>query len=284
MGKLLRPAFEKMISEVASRVKAPVVTEAPVAPAPPVDYRRVNLKNVYDSNSVLKKMFSNPEDYLSLFAKGGPVKYSYDNEEIMYAPKDQEIMDTTLLQDSKTEVETAPEKVDIYEFLNKGLQNISNNEKEEEKEEKGLASLFDKRPEYAGGGEVGLPPIAIPIINTEEQNLNVGINPEQNPFVSYARQFNIPDGNIGFGAYKQEGMPPTFGGGFIKKTGEGELLGSMNYNRDQGVMGNIDYSRQLPNGQFSGGINYQQGMEPRLNFEYRQQFKNGGLATMFRLK
>ena len=49
-------------------------------------------------------------------------------------------------------------------------------------------------------------------------------------------------------------------------------------------MGNIDYSRQLPNGQFSAGINYQQGMEPRLNLQYRQQFKNGGLATMFRLK
>ena len=50
MGKFLRkvktPAFEKMISEVATKVKAPVVTEAPVAPAPPVDYRRVNLKMI----------------------------------------------------------------------------------------------------------------------------------------------------------------------------------------------------------------------------------------------
>jgi hypothetical protein len=170
-------------------------------------------------------------------------------------------------------------KVDIYEFLNKGLQNISNNDGE-----KGLASLFDKRSEYAGGGEVGLPPIAIPIINTEEQNLNVGINPQQNPFVSYARQFNIPEGNVGFGAYKQEGMSPTFGGGFIKRIGEGELSGNINYNRNQGVVGGVDYSRQLPNGQFSAGINYQQGMEPRLNLQYRQQFKNGGLATMFRLK
>jgi hypothetical protein len=170
-------------------------------------------------------------------------------------------------------------KVDIYEFLNKGLQNISNNDGE-----KGLASLFDKRSEYAGGGEVGLPPIAIPIINTEEQNLNVGISPEQNPFVNYTRQFNIPEGNVGFGAYKQEGMPPTFGGGFIKRIGEGELSGNINYNRNQGVVGGVDYSRQLPNGQFSAGINYQQGMEPRLNLQYRQQFKNGGLATMFRLK
>jgi hypothetical protein len=58
----------------------------------------------------------------------------------------------------------------------------------------------------------------------------------------------------------------------------------MNYNRNQGVVGGVDYSRQLPNGQFSAGINYQQGMEPRLNLQYRQQFKNGGLATMFRLK
>jgi hypothetical protein len=53
---------------------------------------------------------------------------------------------------------------------------------------------------------------------------------------------------------------------------------------NQGVVGGVDYSRQLPNGQFSAGINYQQGMEPRLNLQYRQQFKNGGLATMFRLK
>jgi hypothetical protein len=79
-------------------------------------------------------------------------------------------------------------------------------------------------------------------------------------------------------------MPPTFGGGFIKRIGEGELSGNINYNRNQGVVGGVDYSRQLPNGQFSAGINYQQGMEPRLNLQYRQQFKNGGLATMFRLK
>jgi len=110
----------------------------------------------------------------------------------------------------------------------------------------------------AGGGSAGYPPIEVGIINTPDQNLNVGLSQNLNPFASYTRNFDMFGGQGGGGIYGERGLPPTIGAGF----------GTM----DQG-------------NQFSGNINYSQDRGPQLGLQYRREFEpGGGLNSLFRMK
>jgi hypothetical protein len=110
----------------------------------------------------------------------------------------------------------------------------------------------------AGGGSAGYPPIEVGIINTPDQNLNIGLSQNLNPFASYTRNFDMFGGQGGGGVYAERGLPPTVGAGF----------GMM----DQG-------------NQFSGNINYNQDRGPQLGLQYRREFEpGGGLNSLFRMK
>lgn len=110
----------------------------------------------------------------------------------------------------------------------------------------------------AGGGSAGYPPVEVGIINTPDQNLNVGLSQNLNPFASYTRNFDMFGGQGGGGVYAERGLPPTVGAGF----------GTM----DQG-------------NQFSGNINYNQDRGPQLGLQYRREFEpGGGLNSLFRMK
>ena len=110
----------------------------------------------------------------------------------------------------------------------------------------------------SGGGSAGYPPVEVGIINTPDQNLNVGLSQNLDPFASYTRNFEIPGGQAGAGIYAQRGMAPSIGAGF----------GMM----DQG-------------NQFSGNINYNQDRGPQLGLQYRREFEpGGGLNSLFRMK
>jgi hypothetical protein len=254
--KAIRPLIEKV-----STASAPVVTEAPVAKAPPIDYKKVNLKNVYDQNPVLRKMFGNADDYISLFAKGGPVDYLYNNRETIYVPEDEKIID-----EEEDIMASAPnpraEKNSIaIELFGKPLFQLTPMEMEQLEnflQEKATKLAMGGIVSLAGGGSAGYPPIEVGIINTPDQNLNVGLSQNLDPFASYTRNFEIPGGQAGAGIYAQRGMAPSIGAGF----------GMM----DQG-------------NQFSGNINYNQDRGPQLGLQYRREFEpGGGLNSLFRMK
>jgi hypothetical protein len=254
--KAIRPLIEKV-----STASAPVVTEAPVAKAPPIDYKKVNLKNVYDQNPVLRKMFGNADDYISLFAKGGPVDYLYNNRETIYVPEDEKIID-----EEEDIMASAPnpraEKNSIaIELFGKPLFQLTPMEMEQLEnflQEKATKLAMGGIVSLAGGGSAGYPPVEVGIINTPDQNLNVGLSQNLDPFASYTRNFEIPGGQAGAGIYAQRGMAPSIGAGF----------GMM----DQG-------------NQFSGNINYNQDRGPQLGLQYRREFEpGGGLNSLFRMK
>jgi hypothetical protein len=254
--KAIRPLIEKV-----STASAPVVTEAPVAKATPIDYNKVNLKNVYDQNPVLRKMFGNADDYISLFAKGGPVDYLYNNRETIYVPEDEKIID-----EEEDIMASAPnpraEKNSIaIELFGKPLFQLTPMEMEQLEnflQEKATKLAMGGIVSLAGGGSAGYPPIEVGIINTPDQNLNVGLSQNLDPFASYTRNFEIPGGQAGAGIYAQRGMAPSIGAGF----------GMM----DQG-------------NQFSGNINYNQDRGPQLGLQYRREFEpGGGLNSLFRMK
>ena len=254
--KSIRPLLEKVAT-----ASAPVVTEAPVAKAPPIDYRKVNLKNVYDQNPVLRKMFGNADDYISLFAKGGPVDYLYNNRETIYVPEDEKIID-----EEEDIMASAPnpraEKNSIaIELFGKPLFQLTPMEMEQLEnflQEKATKLAMGGIVSLAGGGSAGYPPVEVGIINTPDQNLNVGLSQNLDPFASYTRNFEIPGGQAGAGIYAQRGMAPSIGAGF----------GMM----DQG-------------NQFSGNINYNQDRGPQLGLQYRREFEpGGGLNSLFRMK
>jgi hypothetical protein len=254
--KSIRPLLEKVAT-----ASAPVVTEAPVAKAPPIDYRKVNLKNVYDQNPVLRKMFGNADDYISLFAKGGPVYYLYNNRETIYVPEDEKIID-----EEEDIMASAPnpraEKNSIaIELFGKPLFQLTPMEMEQLEnflQEKATKLAMGGIVSLAGGGSAGYPPVEVGIINTPDQNLNVGLSQNLDPFASYTRNFEIPGGQAGAGIYAQRGMAPSIGAGF----------GMM----DQG-------------NQFSGNINYNQDRGPQLGLQYRREFEpGGGLNSLFRMK
>ena len=254
--KAIRPLIEKV-----STASAPVVTEAPVAKATPIDYKKVNLKNVYDQNPVLRKMFGNADDYISLFAKGGPVDYLYNNRETIYVPEDEKIID-----EEEDIMASAPnpraEKNSIaIELFGKPLFQLTPMEMEQLEnflQEKATKLAMGGIVSLAGGGSAGYPPIEVGIINTPDQNLNVGLSQNLDPFASYTRNFEIPGGQAGAGIYAQRGMAPSIGAGF----------GMM----DQG-------------NQFSGNINYNQDRGPQLGLQYRREFEpGGGLNSLFRMK
>jgi len=248
--KAIRPLIEKV-----STASAPVVTEAPVAKATPIDYKKVNLKNVYDQNPVLRKMFGNADDYISLFAKGGPVDYLYNNRETIYVPEGEEDI-----------MASAPnpraEKNSIaIELFGKPLFQLTPMEMEQLEnflQEKATKLAMGGIVSLAGGGSAGYPPVEVGIINTPDQNLNVGLSQNLNPFASYTRNFDMFGGQGGGGVYAERGLPPTVGAGF----------GTM----DQG-------------NQFSGNINYNQDRGPQLGLQYRREFEpGGGLNSLFRMK
>jgi hypothetical protein len=254
--KSIRPLLEKVAT-----ASAPVVTEAPVAKAPPIDYRKVNLKNVYDQNPVLRKMFGDADDYISLFAKGGPVDYLYNNRETIYVPEDEKIID-----EEEDIMASAPnpraEKNSIaIELFGKPLFQLTPMEMEQLEnflQEKATKLAMGGIVSLAGGGSAGYPPVEVGIINTPDQNLNVGLSQNLDPFASYTRNFEIPGGQAGAGIYAQRGMAPSIGAGF----------GMM----DQG-------------NQFSGNINYNQDRGPQLGLQYRREFEpGGGLNSLFRMK
>ena len=254
--KSIRPLLEKVAT-----ASAPVVTEAPVAKAPPIDYRKVNLKNVYDQNPVLRKMFGDADDYISLFAKGGPVDYLYNNRETIYVPEDEKIID-----EEEDIMASAPnpraEKNSIaIELFGKPLFQLTPMEMEQLEnflQEKATKLAMGGIVSLAGGGSAGYPPVEVGIINTPDQNLNVGLSQNLDPFASYTRNFEIPGGQAGAGIYAQRGMAPSIGAGF----------GMM----DQG-------------NQFSGNINYNQDSGPQLGLQYRREFEpGGGLNSLFRMK
>jgi hypothetical protein len=254
--KAIRPLIEQV-----STASAPVVTETPVAKAPPIDYKKVNLKNVYDQNPVLRKMFGNADDYISLFAKGGPVDYLYNNRETIYVPEDEKIID-----EEEDIMASAPnpraEKNSIaIELFGKPLFQLTPMEMEQLEnflQEKATKLAMGGIVSLAGGGSAGYPPVEVGIINTPDQNLNVGLSQNLDPFASYTRNFEIPGGQAGAGIYAQRGMAPSIGAGF----------GMM----DQG-------------NQFSGNINYNQDRGPQLGLQYRREFEpGGGLNSLFRMK
>jgi hypothetical protein len=254
--KAIRPLIEQV-----STASAPVVTEAPVAKAPPIDYKKVNLKNVYDQNPVLRKMFGDADDYISLFAKGGPVDYLYNNRETIYVPEDEKIID-----EEEDIMASAPnpraEKNSIaIELFGKPLFQLTPMEMEQLEnflQEKATKLAMGGIVSLAGGGSAGYPPVEVGIINTPDQNLNVGLSQNLDPFASYTRNFEIPGGQAGAGIYAQRGMAPSIGAGF----------GMM----DQG-------------NQFSGNINYNQDRGPQLGLQYRREFEpGGGLNSLFRMK
>jgi hypothetical protein len=254
--KAIRPLIEQV-----STASAPVVTEAPVAKAPPIDYKKVNLKNVYDQNPVLRKMFGNADDYISLFAKGGPVDYLYNNRETIYVPEDEKIID-----EEEDIMASAPnpraEKNSIaIELFGKPLFQLTPMEMEQLEnflQEKATKLAMGGIVSLAGGGSAGYPPVEVGIINTPDQNLNVGLSQNLDPFASYTRNFEIPGGQAGAGIYAQRGTAPSIGAGF----------GMM----DQG-------------NQFSGNINYNQDRGPQLGLQYRREFEpGGGLNSLFRMK
>jgi len=164
----------------------------------------------------------------------------------------------------------------IYGLLKQGIKNI---------EKGGLDSLFGERVSLAGGGSAGQPPItAFPIIDKPDENLTAGISPTQNPFVSYAKQFDTFGGQAGAGIYKEKNMDPNFGIGFSREVGPGRFSGGVNYTPGMNPEADFRYIQQSPSGEFSAGLNYNDNQGPRAELQYRKEFKNGGLATMFRLK
>ena len=125
-------------------------------------------------------------------------------------------------------------------------------------EDKGTRLAMGGIVSLAGGGSAGYPPVEVGIINTPDQNLNVGLSQNLNPFASYTRNFDMFGGQGGGGIYAERGMGPTIGAGF----------GTM----DQG-------------NQFSGNINYSQDRGPQLGLQYRREFEpGGGLNSLFRMK
>jgi hypothetical protein len=164
----------------------------------------------------------------------------------------------------------------IYGLLKQGIKNI---------EKGGLDSLFGERVSLAGGGSAGQPPIAaFPIIDKPDENLTAGISPTQNPFVSYAKQFDTFGGQAGAGIYKEKNMDPNFGIGFSREVGPGRFSGGVNYTPGMNPEADFRYIQQSPSGEFSAGLNYNDNQGPRAELQYRKQFKNGGLVTLFRLK
>ena len=255
--KAIRPLLEKVAT-----ASAPVVTEAPVAKAPPIDYRKANLKNVYDQNPVLRKMFGNADDYVSLFAKGGPVDYLYNNRETIYVPEDEKIIEEREEDIMASAPNPRAEKNNIaIELFGKPLFQLTPMEMEQLEnflQEKATKLAMGGIVSLAGGGSAGYPPIEVGIINTPDQNLNVGLSQNLNPFASYTRNFDMFGGQGGGGIYAERGMGPTIGAGF----------GTM----DQG-------------NQFSGNINYSQDRGPQLGLQYRREFEpGGGLNSLFRMK
>jgi len=248
--KAIRPLIEQV-----STASAPVVTEAPVAKAPPINYKKVNLKNVYDQNPVLRKMFGNADDYISLFAKGGPVDYLYNNEdEKIIEEREEDIM-------ASAPNPRAEKNSIAIELFGKPLFQLTPMEMEQLEnflQEKATKLAMGGIVSLAGGGSAGYPPIEVGIINTPDQNLNVGLSQNLNPFASYTRNFDMFGGQGGGGVYAERGLPPTVGAGF----------GTM----DQG-------------NQFSGNINYSQDRGPQLGLQYRREFEpGGGLNSLFRMK
>ena len=80
----------------------------------------------------------------------------------------------------------------------------------------------------AGGGGVGMPPIAAyPIIDTPDQNLTTGVSPNQNPFISYTKQFDAFGGEGGMGVYKEKGQDPSFGMQYRKQFEPGGGINSL---------------------------------------------------------
>jgi len=248
--KAIRPLIEQV-----STASAPVVTEAPVAKAPPINYKKVNLKNVYDQNPVLRKMFGNADDYISLFAKGGPVDYLYNNEdEKIIEKREEDIM-------ASAPNPRAEKNSIAIELFGKPLFQLTPMEMEQLEnflQEKATKLAMGGIVSLAGGGSAGYPPVEVGIINTPDQNLNIGLSQNLNPFASYTRNFDMFGGQGGGGVYAERGLPPTIGAGF----------GTM----DQG-------------NQFSGNINYNQDRGPQLGLQYRREFEpGGGLNSLFRMK
>ena len=79
----------------------------------------------------------------------------------------------------------------------------------------------------AGGGGVGMPPIANPIIDTPNQNLTAGVSQNQNPFISYTKQFDAFGGEGGMGVYKEKGQDPSFGMQYRKQFEPGGGINSL---------------------------------------------------------
>lgn len=79
----------------------------------------------------------------------------------------------------------------------------------------------------AGGGGVGMPPIAYPIIDTPDENLTAGVSQNKNPFISYTKQFDAFGGEGGMGVYKERGQDPSFGMHYRKQFEPGGGINSL---------------------------------------------------------
>lgn len=81
----------------------------------------------------------------------------------------------------------------------------------------------------AGGGGVGMPPIAAsyPIIDTPDQNLTTGVLPNLNPFINYTKQFDAFGGEGEMGVYKERGQDPSFGIQYRKQFEPGGGINSL---------------------------------------------------------
>lgn len=251
--KVVRPLIERVATAVNS---TPVVTEAPVAKAPPIDYRKANLKNVYDQNPVLKKMFGNADDYVSLFAKGGPVDYIYKNRETIYVPEDKKIIEEREEDIMASAPNPRAEKNNIaIELFGKPLFQLTPMEMEQLEnylQEKATKLAMGGIVSLAGGGSAGYPPIEVGVIETPDQNLSLGLTPNLDPFAMYTKNFEIPGGQAGAGIYAQRGLAPSVGAGFNMMDQGNQFLGNINYNQDRGPQFNLQYKREFEPG---GGLN-----------------------------
>jgi hypothetical protein len=79
----------------------------------------------------------------------------------------------------------------------------------------------------AGGGGVGMPPIAYPIIDTPYENLTAGVSQNKDPFISYTKQFDAFGGEGGMGVYKEKGQDPSFGMHYRKQFEPGGGINSL---------------------------------------------------------
>ena len=146
-----------------------------------------------------------------------PFDYIYGNRETIYVPEDEKIID-----EEEDIMASAPnpraEKNSIaIELFGKPLFQLTPMEMEQLEnflQEKATKLAMGGIVSLAGGGSAGYPPIEVGIINTPDQNLNIGLSQNLNPFASYTRNFDMFGGQGGGGqGYGGPELNSLYGGG-----------------------------------------------------------------------